>query len=284
MQFNPSRLVAPSATGSGAVAQFAGLANTQLNELGSLFGERGRDERTDNVTKLIGSGALDKMSESEARNAITQASQGDVGKQMSANIDALLQTKGGEEKAKALFGNQVELQKMRDKSASDRIGEASNQAITRQLLFGDNGGKSRYASAGGGIVYDTTTGKVVESGGSTSPLDKLMAKNIVEQFQEGDFSRKKRESVEGLYDKDNYIFDAEFTEPRDKQVMNQIMFEATDNPIGRKVIASNDPEAVNEYVRQVLESRGQYLDEGLFGSIEIKDRKNKDGFLDKLFN
>lgn len=269
MPFNPSRLVAPQSTGSSAVAQFASLGNQQLNELGSLFGDRGRDERTDNVARLIGSGALQNMSEPEARSAIAQVSQGDVGKQMSDNINTLLLGKSDTEKAKILNKNQVDLQNIRDVNAMSRTKEQTAQSNSNQFL---NRELQRE-------LTDKTLGAK-----TTSPLDKLFSKNVAEQFSEGDFSEKKRTSLEGLYDKDNYIFDAEFTEPKDKQVMNQIMFEATNNPTGRKVIASNDPEAVNEYVRSVLESRGQYLDEGLFGSLEIKQRDNKESnFLSNLF-
>ena len=277
MQFNPNRLQAPSVAGNNQAPHLAMLINRQLSDIGGLAEKRGQDIRTSNVAKLIGSGKLSGMSEDEARATIANVSQGDVGKQMSTNIESLLGGKRTAETADELAMTNLGLQKQRDFSAKDRIAETARWKDT--AVPSSDG---RYASAGGGIVYDTTTGKIITGTDSGTKMDKLFGKTASKQFSEPGFTKEKIGSVESLFDENNLFFDAKVGKKKDRDVIGQIMFEATDNPVGRKVIASSDKEATFEYVRQVLESRGQYLDEGLFGSMEIKDRKDDSNFIDDI--
>ena len=123
MQYNPRRETAIRAPFNPQVAQYDKMFINQLNKLGDTAGEIGQDVRSGQVADLIGSGALDSMTQDEARAAVAQLSQGDINEQTNKNVDSLFNIKSNEETAALEEVNRVkaasELVKVQKKQQDD---------------------------------------------------------------------------------------------------------------------------------------------------------------------
>lgn len=306
MQYAPSRIQAPqNSVNESALAQITGQQVQGLNQLGDAFKQFGTGNRSRDVAALIGSGQLDGLTEAQARSKIAQLTGGGVSKESQSSIDSLLGNKSSSESAKLIADAKVESQG-RDIGSSENLQTARIAANKLNLGLqltnakkiassNNNASMARIKEQGSQrssnraldelfqrkeqeklFKQQTALENIRQSNKTTKPtaMQNLLSKNVGEKFtSEPEFIDKKTALIEEAIGDDNTFFDAEFGNKVDKNIVDEVIYQAIDTPEGQKAL-SGGKEGLFNFVNKTLENSGLTIKQSVFGNLSI-DEKNK---------
>lgn len=184
-------------------------------------------------------------------------------------------------KAKALDNvNKIKAVEAKNKTDTYAADAAQANAIINENLRADNVGRNTNTAIQGNIDLEKL--RQLGSKTSESTFDKTIGKTLAERFTRPEYENIQRGKVNKAFDEDNLFFDAEFGNDIDKSVVDEIIFQAADDPTKAKYLAGGK-EAMYNLVNKELAKRGQRLDESTFGEISIVKLDYEDT-IDKIKN
>ena len=279
MQFNPYINKAEQASiDNSSVAALTRLMSEGLKDVGSGIQEFGDNRRSSKVAKLIGSGTLDGMSEEQARAEIAKVSEGSINKETASSVDALLKGKNVKDVAgqKMTFDQKMQQLRLDQTAQLAKEQNANAMAVAKEHTAQSNQNQFQQRELQRELEAKRLQNALAmkKLGLPTeSTFDKQSTTALVKQIDaDKNFMSQATQDVAAVHDEDNWFFDAEFDSKKDKQIVDEVMYQAQQDPEGRRMLFSKDKYARESYLNKKLKEKGLVLDQGMFGALKIKKK------------